>query len=182
MDLKNMIWVGLGGMLGAVARYIFGLLIKSATFPYATGVVNIVGALIMGLIMGLTIKGQISPSLRLFLATGICGGFTTFSAFAWENLELLQQQRYGSFLVYTLGTLALGIAATAIGYLLAKWKPALIFAKIIYMEANKSTAKYWAICFFWLAVMITLLVVYREFFWLALPGTVTYFAKAMDLM
>jgi hypothetical protein len=50
------------------------------------------------------------------------------------------------------------------------------------MEANKSTAKYWVIFFFWLAVLITLLVVYREFFWLALPGTVTYFAKAMDLM
>ena len=120
MELKNMIWVGLGGMLGAVARYFFGLTIKSVTFPYATGLVNIVGALIMGFIMGLAIKGQISPSLRLFLATGICGGFTTFSAFAWENLELLQQQRYGSFMVYTLGTLALGIAATTIGYLLAK--------------------------------------------------------------
>ena len=120
MELKNMIWVGLGGMLGAVARYIFGLLIKSATFPFATGMVNIVGALIMGLIMGLSIKGQISPNLRLFLATGICGGFTTFSAFAWENLALLQQQRYGSFMLYTLGTLALGMAATTIGYLLAK--------------------------------------------------------------
>jgi CrcB protein len=120
MELKNIIWVGLGGMLGAVARYFFGLLIKSVTFPYATGIVNIVGALMMGLIMGLSIKGQISPNLRLFLATGICGGFTTFSAFAWENLELLQQQRYGSFLAYTFGTLALGLAATAIGYLLAK--------------------------------------------------------------
>ena len=120
MELKNMIWVGLGGMLGAISRYLFGLFIKSDTFPYATGVVNIAGALMMGLIMGLSIKGQISPNLRLFLATGICGGFTTFSAFAWENLELLQQQRYGSFLGYTFGTLALGMAATAIGYLLAK--------------------------------------------------------------
>ena len=93
---------------------------KSVTFPYATGLINILGALIMGIVMGLAAKGQISPSLRLFLATGICGGFTTFSAFAWENLELLQQQRYGSFLVYTACTLALGIIATAIGYLLAK--------------------------------------------------------------
>jgi CrcB protein len=120
MELKNMIWVGLGGMLGAVSRYLFGLFIKSETFPYATGVVNIFGALVMGFIMGHDIKGQISTSLRLFVATGICGGFTTFSAFAWENLELLQQQRYGSFLAYTLGTIALGLAATAIGYLLAK--------------------------------------------------------------
>ena len=120
MELKNMIWVGRGGMIGALSRYFLGLTIKSTTFPYATGAVNITGALIMGFIMGLAIKGQISPSLRLFLATGICGGFTTFSAFAWENLELLQQQRYGSFLAYTFVTLALGMAATAIGYLLAK--------------------------------------------------------------
>jgi len=120
MDVKNFIWVGIGGMLGAVTRYLFGFMIKSISFPYATGLVNILGALIMGIVMGLAIKGQISPSLRLFLATGICGGFTTFSAFAWENLELLQQQRYGSFLVYTLGTLVLGIIVAAIGYLLAK--------------------------------------------------------------
>ena len=118
--MKNFIWVGVGGMMGAIARYLLGSIIKSVTFPYATGLINILGALIMGIVMGLAAKGQISPSLRLFLATGICGGFTTFSAFAWENLELLQQQRYGSFLVYTAGTLALGIIGTAIGYLLAK--------------------------------------------------------------
>lgn len=120
MELKNIIWVGLGGMLGALVRYFFGLAIKSESFPYATGLVNIIGALIMGVVMGLALKGQINPTLRLFLATGICGGFTTFSAFAWENLALLQQQRYGSFMLYTLGTLALGMAATTIGYLLAK--------------------------------------------------------------
>jgi hypothetical protein len=50
------------------------------------------------------------------------------------------------------------------------------------MEAKKSTAKYWALFFFWFAAMIVLLFVYREFFWLALPGTVTYFAKGMDIM
>jgi CrcB protein len=120
MEFKNIIWVGLGGMIGAIARYFLGILIKSVTFPYATGLVNIMGALLMGIIMGFAVKSQISPSLRLFLATGICGGFTTFSAFAWENLELLQQQRYGSFLLYTAGTLIFGILATAAGYLLAK--------------------------------------------------------------
>jgi hypothetical protein len=49
------------------------------------------------------------------------------------------------------------------------------------MEAQKNTKKYWIYCFAWLAIMVTLMVVYREFFWLALPGTVTYFAKAMDI-
>jgi hypothetical protein len=49
------------------------------------------------------------------------------------------------------------------------------------MEAQNNTKKYWVYCFAWLAIMVTLMVVYREFFWLALPGTVTYFAKAMDI-
>lgn len=62
------------------------------------------------------------------------------------------------------------------------WHLELIFAKTSFMEAKQSSGKYWALCFFWLAIMITLLVVYREFFWLALPGTVTYFAKAIDIM
>lgn len=62
------------------------------------------------------------------------------------------------------------------------WHHDHIFVKNSYMEAKQSSGKYWALCFFWLAIMITLLVVYREFFWLALPGTVTYFAKAMDIM
>jgi len=49
------------------------------------------------------------------------------------------------------------------------------------MEAQQNTTKYWIYCFAWLAILITLIVVYRQFFWLALPGTVTYFAKAMDI-
>ncbi len=65
---------------------------------------------------------------------------------------------------------------------MADWYPELIFAKIIFMEAKQSSVKYWALCFFWLAILITLLIFYRQFFWLALPGTVTYFAKAIDIM
>jgi len=65
---------------------------------------------------------------------------------------------------------------------LVKSSPTLIFAKIYFMEAKQSTAKYWALCFMWLAIMVTLIIFYRQFFWLALPGTATYFAKAMDLI
>lgn len=50
------------------------------------------------------------------------------------------------------------------------------------MEVNQSRGKYWVLCFFWLAIMITLIIFYRQFFWLALPGVCTYFAKAMDLI
>ena len=54
--------------------------------------------------------------------------------------------------------------------------------KISFMEARQSTGKYWFLCFLWLGIMIALLIVYRQFFWLALPGVCTYFAKAMDIM
>jgi len=54
--------------------------------------------------------------------------------------------------------------------------------KISFMEAKQSTAKYWFLCFLWLAIMIALLVFYRQWFWLALPGTCTYFVKAMNIM
>jgi hypothetical protein len=58
-----------------------------------------------------------------------------------------------------------------------------IFAKNLYfMEAQQSTAKYWVYFFFWLALMIALLIFYRQWFWLALPGTCTYFAKGMNIM
>ena len=120
MELKNMIWVGLGGMLGALARYFFGLAIKSDSFPYATGLVNIIGALIMGVVMGLTLKGQISPTLRLFLATGICGGFTTFSAFAYNNFIMIKEHSYGQLLFNVGGNIFLGILAVYLGIILIR--------------------------------------------------------------
>ncbi|MDB5209846.1 MAG: crcB, partial [Sediminibacterium sp.] len=57
---------------------------------------------------------------RLFLATGICGGFTTFSAFAWENMQLLNQDRYGAFLLYVGCSLVLGLGAVVLGYWITK--------------------------------------------------------------
>ncbi len=70
--------------------------------------------------MGVASREEGFTNWRLFLATGICGGFTTFSAFAWENLQLLNQQRYGSFLLYTGGSLVVGLVAVTIGFWLTK--------------------------------------------------------------
>jgi CrcB protein len=70
--------------------------------------------------MGVAARHEGFGNWRIFLATGICGGFTTFSAFAWENLQMLEQYRYGSFLVYMLGTLLLGGLAVFLGYLITK--------------------------------------------------------------
>ena len=118
--MKNILLVGIGGMLGSVLRYLAALLIKQGSFPLATLSVNIMGSLLIGAIMGWSVKQPDAEYWRLLLATGICGGFTTFSAFAWENLQMLQQQRYGYFCIYTGGTLILSLTAVAIGYWLTK--------------------------------------------------------------
>lgn len=117
--IKNLLLVGLGGSLGSMIRYGTSLLIRSKLFPFATLSVNIIGCFIIGLVFAMSIKEEsISDNWKLFLATGICGGFTTFSAFSLENLGLLQSGRIGIAMIYIILSIVLGIAATFLGYLL----------------------------------------------------------------
>jgi len=118
--LKNILLVGLGGMIGSVLRYLSSHFIRHESFPYATFTVNIIGSFLIGAIMGIAARQEGFGNWRLFLATGVCGGFTTFSAFAWENLQLLNQERYGTFVLYTGTTLIAGLAVTALGYWITK--------------------------------------------------------------
>jgi CrcB protein len=120
MLLKNIILVGIGGMIGSVMRYLAGHWISHERFPYATLAVNILGSLLIGLVMGIASRQEGFANWRLFLATGVCGGFTTFSAFAWENLQLLQQHRYPAFAAYTSITLVAGLLAVIAGYWITK--------------------------------------------------------------
>ena len=90
-------------------------------FPYGTFAVNIVGCLAIGLVYGLAERFEwFSADLRLFLATGFCGGFTTFSSFAYENIELLQDKDYLTFGAYSALSVALGLGAAVLGLSLAK--------------------------------------------------------------
>jgi len=117
--IKNLLLVGLGGSIGSMVRYAVSLLTNSKLFPYATLSVNIIGSFIIGIVFALSIKeAGLSNNWRLFLATGICGGFTTFSAFSLENMGLLQSGRIGIALTYIIISIVLGIAATFLGYLL----------------------------------------------------------------
>lgn len=120
MLLKNLLLVGFGGMIGSALRYLAVHFIKHESLPYATFTVNIIGSLLIGAIMGVAARQEGFGSWRLFLATGICGGFTTFSAFAWENMQLLSQQRYSSFVIYAGSSLILGLGAVTFGYWLTK--------------------------------------------------------------
>ena len=115
--LKNYLLVGLGGGLGAMLRFFVYLSFKNTTFPYLTIFINIAGSFIIGLVIGLSVKEMNFPSsLKLFLATGICGGFTTFSAFSIENVELLQAGKFNLAFLYITASVCLGIAAAWLGF------------------------------------------------------------------
>lgn len=121
--IMNIILVGIGGFIGAVSRYGVGQLVAkyvSSAFPCSTFVVNIVGCLLIGLLSGL-FKGQlISEEVKLLMVTGFCGAFTTFSTFSNEGLLMLRGGDYGMYVLYVVLSVLLGIAATALGYIIAK--------------------------------------------------------------
>ena len=125
MDTYKLIAVGLGGMLGSLGRFITVQAVDrrlNSVFPYGTLTVNILGSFILGLVYTLALrKAGISENWRLFLGAGFCGGFTTFSAFAWENFSLLEQRLTGTSLVYVSASLAAGFFALLAGVWLGRF-------------------------------------------------------------
>jgi fluoride exporter len=117
--LKTISIVCLGGAIGSVLRYTTGLWLSQYTqssFPYATFAVNITGSFLIGLFYALSGRYQwFTPNWRLFFVTGFCGGLTTFSAFAYENLRLLQQGNTALFVVYSIGSFVLALLAVVAG-------------------------------------------------------------------
>jgi CrcB protein len=117
--MKDLILIFLGGGLGSLARYLCSQgvrLLVPLAFPLGTFVVNVAGCLLVGLLYGLADRHRIAPAVLLFLATGFCGGFTTFSTFSYEMLSLLRGGQTGLFLLYALASIAVGLAAAAFGY------------------------------------------------------------------
>jgi fluoride exporter len=121
---KYCLLVGLGGGAGSIARFLCHKYISEwfpHAFPTGTLLVNISGCFLIGILAGLTERGQlIAPESRLLLITGLCGGFTTFSAFAYENIQLLKNGATISFLLYTAGSVVLGLLATFLGIAVIK--------------------------------------------------------------
>lgn len=106
-----------------MARYLLAKVgnTSSTGIPYGTFAANIIGSFLIGLIMGWALKQDaISTNTTLLLATGFCGGFTTFSTFAYENQLLLKSGDFLTFAIYTIASFVLGIAAVFIGIWLAK--------------------------------------------------------------
>ena len=122
--MKQLLLVFLGGGFGSSLRYFISKYLNDSQLgvPYGTFFVNILGSLVIGFLLGLAFKYKsISNETMLLLATGFCGGFTTFSAFAYENYIYLRSGDYFSLSVYTAFSLIFGIAAVIIGMTLARY-------------------------------------------------------------
>ncbi|HEU4792231.1 MAG TPA: fluoride efflux transporter CrcB [Nitrolancea sp.] len=119
----NILLVAVGGAIGATARYLLGGWIQGwvgSSFPWGTLVINVSGSLIIGLVLGLVDRGALSSQTRLLLAVGVLGGYTTFSTFSYEGLQMLQSGSYGSLLVYQATHLGLGLLAASLGLIMAR--------------------------------------------------------------
>jgi fluoride exporter len=115
--IRNFLLVGLGGAVGSMLRYGSGLIIPSKNFPLATLLVNVAGSFIIGVVIAYSLRSEIfAANWKLFLATGICGGFTTFSAFSLENLQLLQNGKFAVFALYIVASLLLGLISVWAGF------------------------------------------------------------------
>jgi fluoride exporter len=117
--IKLILIAGTGGFIGTVSRFLASRYFQNlflTSFPFGTFIVNITGCLLIGIFYGLAEKGSIlSPEWRMFLTVGFCGGFTTFSTFAGENIALLKDGNFFYFALYTGLSVFLGLMATYLG-------------------------------------------------------------------
>lgn len=119
------LWIGLGGFLGANARYLvqqWAAQQWGADFPYGTMIANVSGSFIIAFFLTLvTGRLAVSPELRLFVTTGFLGGFTTFSSFSMETFRLVEQGGWGAASLNFAGNTVLGLAGVLLGVFLGRW-------------------------------------------------------------
>ena len=117
--IRLILIAGAGGFLGTVSRFLASRYFQNlffSAFPFGTFIVNVTGCLLIGMIFGFSQKGNIlTPEWRMFLTVGFCGGFTTFSTFASENLALLKDGNFFYFALYAGLSVFLGLLATYAG-------------------------------------------------------------------
>ena len=119
--MKAILFVFIGGGLGSVARYLLSKLNVLHIIPFGTLVANVVGCFLIGLLLAYINRNQLlSKEIVLLLATGFCGGFTTFATFAYENQVFLKSENYLHFFMYAAFSFILGIGAVLFGISLIK--------------------------------------------------------------
>lgn len=121
--MKLILAIGTGSFIGGVFRYSLSQFIQTrvlSTFPFGTLGVNLIGCFGIGIVFALSERTNMTAEMRLFLATGICGGFTTFFAFSNETFGLLRDGQLLYASLYIIASVALGVLATFIGYSILK--------------------------------------------------------------
>lgn len=120
ISMMNFLYVGLGGALGAMFRYVISLFPVKVEFPILTSVTNVLGAIFIGLIIGIAYrKEEMSQGMVLFLKVGICGGFTTFSTFSLEMFNLIEKGKIGMGILYAVLTVSFCIVGVYLGQIIA---------------------------------------------------------------
>lgn len=117
--LKSILMVGVGGFFGSILRYLIShyVNISSQTvFPLGTLTVNLAGSFFIGMIIAAALHGDLGKSMQLLLATGLCGGFTTFSSFSYEFFSLLQHEHTGYAFLYAAASFVLGLLFVWLGF------------------------------------------------------------------
>lgn len=124
MSLTQTLWIGIGGFLGTLGRYIVSTMVYrylGVSFPYGTLTVNLIGCFLFGLVSGLFEERHLlTPATRLFLTVGVLGGFTTFSSFGDETLVLLKSGKPAVACLYVGASVLVGVVAVWIGSVVAK--------------------------------------------------------------
>ncbi|MEL7832619.1 fluoride efflux transporter CrcB [Fodinibius sp. Rm-B-1B1-1] len=121
--LQSILAVGIGGFLGSIVRYLithYVTLNAQSSFPFGTITVNLVGSFLIGAIIAMALGNDLSRNMRMLLATGFCGGFTTFSTFSYEFFALLEKGYHGYAFLYVATSLILGLAFVWLGFYLIK--------------------------------------------------------------
>lgn len=117
--MKSLLLVGLGGAVGSISRYIISSSlgrVSNTTFPIGTFMINIIGCILIGILVSAAAKYQvINDDMKLLLITGFCGGFTTFSTFSHENIQLLNAGNFTLLSLNILASVALGIVGVWLG-------------------------------------------------------------------
>lgn len=119
----RLVLVALGGALGAALRYLVTGWVQQRIdfFPWGTLVVNLIGSFLIGMVLEFTLRGFLTPEVRVFLAVGVLGGFTTFSSLSWETLALLENGDLLPAFLNSVGSLTAGVFLAWLGSLLVRW-------------------------------------------------------------